>query len=50
MLPSDKNALIYGAADVDGIPVAWIQPDNQDGDARTALWLPWLTGTRDRPS
>src|SRR5437588_5281993 len=36
-----------GAADVDGIPVVWIQPDNQDGDARIALWLPWLTGTKE---
>ena len=35
------------AADVDGIPVVWIQPDNQDGDARIALWLPWLTGTKE---
>ena len=47
MLLTDKNAVIYGAADVDGIPVVWIQPDNQDGDARVALWLPWLTGTKE---
>jgi hypothetical protein len=33
--------------DVDGIPVVWIQPDNQDGDARIALWLPWFTGTKE---
>jgi hypothetical protein len=34
-------------ADVDGIPVVWIQPDNQDGDTQIALWLPWLTGTKE---
>lgn len=36
-----------GTADVDGIPVVWIQPANQDGEARIALWLPWLTGTKE---
>jgi uncharacterized protein len=39
--------LLNGTADVDGIPVVWIQPGNQDGDARIALWLPWLTGTKE---
>jgi uncharacterized protein len=39
--------LLNGTADVDGIPVVWIQPDHQDGDARIALWLPWLTGTKE---
>jgi hypothetical protein len=47
MLPTDKNAVNYEAAYVDGIPVVWIQPDNQDGDARIVLWLPWLTGTKE---
>ena len=41
------NNLLEGAAEVDGIPVVWIQPGNQDGDARIALWLPWLTGTKE---
>lgn len=41
------NNLLERAADVDGIPVVWIQPDNHDGDARIALWLPWLTGTKE---
>ena len=44
---TDKDAVNYGAADADGIPVVWIQPDNQDGDARIALWLPWLSGTKE---
>ena len=39
--------LLERAADVDGIPVVWIQPGNQDGDARIVLWLPWLTGTKE---
>lgn len=39
--------LLEGTADVDGIPVVWIQPGNQDGAARIALWLPWLTGTKE---
>jgi uncharacterized protein len=39
--------LLESAANVDGIPVVWIQPGNQDGDARIALWLPWLTGTKE---
>jgi len=34
-------------ADVDGIPVVWIRPGNQDGDARIALRLPYLTGTKE---
>ena len=33
--------------DVDGIPVVWIRPDNQDGEARVALWLPWFSGTKE---
>jgi uncharacterized protein len=41
------NSPLNGTADVDGIPVVWIQPDQQDGDARIALWLPWLTGTKE---
>ena len=41
------NNFLEGAAEVDGIPVVWIQPGNQDGDARIALWLPWLTGTKE---
>jgi uncharacterized protein len=41
------NNLLEGAAEVDGIPVVWIQPGNQDGDARIALWLPWLTGIKE---
>ncbi len=47
MLLTGKNAVIYRAADVDGIPVVWIHPDNQDGHARIALWLPWLSGTKE---
>jgi uncharacterized protein len=47
MQRTDKNAGIQGAADVDGIPAVWTQPDNQDGDARIVLWLPWLTGTKE---
>jgi hypothetical protein len=47
MIPADKNAVSYRAADMDGIPVVWIQPEDQDGDARIALWLPWLTGTKE---
>jgi len=43
------NDLLESAADVDGIPVVRIQPDNQDRDARIALWMPWLTGTKDIP-
>jgi len=41
------NNLLERATDVDGIPVVWIQPGNQDGDARIVLWLPWLTGTKE---
>jgi hypothetical protein len=41
------NNLLERAADVDGIPVVWIQPGNQDGDARIVLWLPWLTGMKE---
>jgi dienelactone hydrolase len=44
---TDQNAVIHGTADVDGIPVMWIKPGNQDDDARIALWLPWLTGTKE---
>jgi dienelactone hydrolase len=39
------TALVH--ADVDGIPVAWIPPDNQVGDVRIALWLPWFSGTKE---
>jgi hypothetical protein len=47
VLPTDQNAVSYETADVDGIPVVWIQPGKQHGDARIALWLPWLTGTKE---
>lgn len=39
--------LPQGAADVDGIPVVWVRPGNQDGDARVALWVPWFSGTKE---
>lgn len=44
---SSGGVLGQAHTDVDGIPVVWIPPDNQDGDARVALWLPWLSGTKE---
>jgi dienelactone hydrolase len=43
----EMSNLRNGTADVDGIPVVWVQPEDHDGAARIALWLPWLTGTKE---
>lgn len=44
------NALNESATNVDGIPVVCVRPENQVGDARIVVWLPWLTGTQETTS
>jgi hypothetical protein len=40
---------VNGAADVDGIPVIWIEPENQDGHARIAAVQPRPKSLRRQP-